>query len=66
MKKSMILSAVAAAFIACTPVAENSISVVPFPNEVNMKSGSFDAAGADFHFSSEMDEGSVDLVEALA
>ena len=66
MKKSMILSAVAAAFIACTPVAENSISVVPFPNEVNMKSGSFDAAGADFHFSSEMDEGSVDLVEAFA
>ena len=66
MKKSMILSAVAAAFIACTPVAENSISVVPFPNEVNMKSGSFDAAGADFHFSSEMDEGSVALVEALA
>ena len=66
MKKSIILSAFAAAVLACTPAAENSISVVPYPNEVNIKSGSFDAAGADFHYSSEMDEASVNLVEAFA
>ena len=66
MKRSIIIAAVAAAFAACTPISDEPVAVVPFPEEVNIKSGSFDAAGAGFHYSSDMDEASVNVVENFA
>lgn len=35
-----------------------SVSVVPYPNQIEVKCGSFDVAEADFHFDSNMDEAS--------
>ena len=66
MKKTIILTAFAAVLAACAPATDNSINVVPYPNEVNIKSGSFDAAGAEFHYAPELDEASINIIEGLA
>ena len=66
MKKTIILTAFAAVLAACAPASDNSINVVPYPNEVNIKSGSFDAAGAEFHYAPELDEASIKIIEGLA
>jgi len=60
------MSAVAAVMFSCCPADKNVINVVPYPNEVELKSGSFDATGADFHYSSDLDENSVKLIESFA
>ena len=55
--------------VACAACGRNDLSditVVPFPNDVEVLNGEFDAAGAAFHYSSEMDESSVNLVKAFA
>ena len=65
MKKFLLLMTV----VACAACGRNDLSditVVPFPNEVEVLNGEFDAAGAAFHYSSEMDESSVNLVKAFA
>lgn len=66
MKKTIILTAFAAVLTACAPASDNSINVVPYPNEVNIKSGSFEAAGAEFHYAPELDEASINIIECLA
>ena len=55
--------------VACAACGRNDLSditVVPFPNDVEVLNGEFDAAGTAFHYSSEMDEPSVNLVKAFA
>lgn len=66
MKKTIIIAAAATVLTACAPAPDNSINVVPYPNEVNIKSGSFDAAGAEFHYAPELDEASINIIEGLA
>lgn len=65
MKKFLLIMTV----VACAACGRNDLSditVVPFPNEVEVLNGEFDAAGAAFHYSSEMDEPSVNIVKAFA
>ena len=66
MKKAVILSFVAAAMLSCGKAGETTLSVVPYPNEVEVKSGTFDASGADFRYSSEFDEDAILEVAKLA
>ena len=56
MKKTIFLSAVIALAISCAPAAKHAIEVVPYPNHVEVKSGTFAAAGAEFHTDAAMDE----------
>ena len=66
MKKAVILSFVAAAMLSCGKAGETTLSVVPYPNEVEVKSGTFDASGADFRYSSEFDEDAIDIITSFA
>ena len=45
MKKILFISAIAAVFAACCPTDKTKIEVVPYPNSVDMRCGSFAAAG---------------------
>ncbi len=55
MNKTLLLSFLAAALISCSSDNRNSINVVPYPNEVILKTGAFNAKGAGFHYSPEFD-----------
>ena len=66
MRRISILAAIAAAMLSCTSVNDNSINVVPYPNDVEVKAGTFDAAGAEFHLSEGLDEGTVNIIKAFA
>ena len=55
MKKILFTAVLTALVISCSN-EEPMISVVPYPNSVEMKSGTFHAAGADFHMDPTMDE----------
>ena len=65
MKRTLILSALAAILLSCMP-AETTINVVPYPNSVNMKSGECNIAGADFRYDAALDEASRNIVETFA
>lgn len=54
MKKILFIAALTAMVVSCSP-EEPTISVVPYPNSVEIKSGKFNAAGADFHIDPTMD-----------
>ena len=55
MKKTLIISAIASALISCSTTETQTINVVPYPNEVNIKAGNFDVRGAEFHYDSAFD-----------
>ena len=65
MKKFLLILTVAAC-AACGRNDLSDITVVPFPNDVEVLAGDFNAAGAAFHYSAEMDQQTVNLVEAFA
>ena len=64
MKKLLLLTVVLAAFTGCNEVKD--ITVIPYPNEVQLNSGTFNAAGAEFYYSAEIEPLAVDLIEAFA
>ena len=65
--RTLLLSALAAAAIlSCSPAEKPNITVVPYPNEVEVKAGTFNAAGAAFHCSADIDEGSMNLINGFA
>ena len=66
MKKIYILLFAALLAVSCKSGAEGSINVVPYPNEVQIKNGTFKADGAAFHVSGEFDQATKDAVEAFA
>lgn len=51
---------------ACNPKEVTEISVVPYPNEVSLNSGAFDAAGADIHYDAQFEEYAKDAVVSFA
>lgn len=51
---------------ACNPKEVTEISVVPYPNEVSLNSGAFDAAGADIHYDAQLEEFAKDAVVSFA
>ena len=66
MKKTLILLSVLLVAIACAPKDIQTINVVPYPNEVNVKSGEFCVVGADVTYSAACDELTKNLVNAFA
>ena len=66
MKAIHFLLAAAFAVASCCNAEKNAIEVVPYPNEVEVKSGSFQAAGAGFSYSAEIDEASKNIVTNFA
>ncbi len=59
------MTVLAAMMASCAP-KEASIEVVPYPNSVQMKSGTFNAAGATFQTDSAMDDYAKDAVKRFA
>ena len=66
MKKTLIILSVLLAAVACAPKDVQTINVVPYPNEVNVKSGEFCVAGAEVAYSAACDELTKNLVDAFA
>ena len=66
MKKTLIISAIASALISCSITETQTINVVPYPNEVNIKAGNFDVRGAEFHYDSAFDESTQNIVKTFA
>ena len=66
MKKTAIITAIAAALISCSTTDIQTINVVPYPNEVCVKPGSFNVCGADFHYDADFDEASQNLIRNFA
>ena len=65
MKKTLFLAVLTALATACAP-KEQQIEIVPYPNSIEMKAGTFMAAGADFHMDPAMEEYAKDAVRDFA
>ena len=66
MKKTLIILSVLLAAAACAPKNVQTINVVPYPNEVQIKSGEFCVAGSDVKYDATTDERTKALIEAFA
>ncbi len=66
MRKKYILSAITVLFMACVTAVAQPLNVVPYPNEVEIKSGTFNAAGAGFHCSAEFDDAAKAVINDFA
>ena len=66
MKKILIALSVLLAATACAPKNVQTINVVPYPNEVQVKSGEFCIAGADIRYDADADERTKALIDAFA
>ena len=66
MRRSIFIAAIAAAVISCSTPDKGTLSVVPYPNEVSIKNGTFNAKGAAFHCCQQLDEASQNVVKAFA
>ena len=66
MKKTVIITTLAAALISCGAPKVKTIDVVPYPNEVCVKAGTFDACGAQFCYDADFDEGAKGIVRNFA
>ena len=64
MNRILIFLAAFAAFVSCQKA--QTISVVPYPNEVNINRGTFAAAGADVHYDAQIDQQSASLISQFA
>lgn len=67
MKKIIIAFVAVVACVACSTVAENpKITVVPFPNEIVLGEGAFNAKGASVTYDSALDAATVNVINAFA
>ena len=66
MKKTAIITAIAAALLSCSTPEVKTISVVPYPNEVTVKAGAFNARGACFSYDAAFDQAAAALVKGFA
>ncbi len=66
MRKTILMFAAAVLFMACGTTDNRTLTVVPYPNEVEINAGSFNAAGAGFHYSAEFDEAARNIITGLA
>ncbi len=57
---------VAVLFIACGTIDDKTLTVVPYPNEAEIKSGTFNISGAGLHCSADFDEASKAVVSKFA
>lgn len=66
MRKLILITIVAAAVSACCGKVVEKVNIVPYPQEVTIENGSFDAAGATVRYSAGADSLTVALAERLA
>ena len=66
MKKILFLTILSSFLAACTPDSVRTINVVPYPNDVQMTHGTFNAKGADFYFSPEFDTLTLNIIQNFA
>ena len=66
MKKTLIISAIAAILASCGATEQKPLSVVPYPNEVTVTAGTFDACGAEFHYDAAFDESTINIIRNFA
>ncbi len=52
--------------IACKTTDKQTLAIVPYPNEVEIKSGTFSVSAAPFHYSSEFDEPTKSIIKGFA
>ena len=64
MKRIFLLLTIIAAASCCQE--KQTLDIVPYPNEVNLKSGSIDIAGLSFNYSSDLDVASKAYIESFA
>ena len=65
MKKIFLFLTIIAA-VSCSRNDVSEFNVIPYPNEVELRAGTFNAAGAEFYYSSEIEPLAVNLIEAFA
>ena len=66
MKKTLIILSVLLAAVACAPKDVQTLNVVPYPNEVQFKSGEFCIAGADVRYDAASDDKTKAMINAFA
>lgn len=66
MKKTFLISMAFVTALACCPEPKQCVEVVPYPNSVEMKDGTFDVTGAEVHLDATMDEQSKEVVGNFA
>ena len=66
MKFHYLLAAVILLTAACSEKVDRTLDVVPYPNEVRLRSGSFDIAGVTFHLDENLPEYAVSAVADFA
>ena len=66
MRKLILMTIVAVAVSACCGKVVEKVNIVPYPQEVTIENGSFDAAGAMVRYSADADSLTVALAERLA
>ncbi|MBE6251430.1 MAG: beta-N-acetylhexosaminidase [Bacteroidales bacterium] len=66
MRKLILMTIVAVAVSACCGKVVEKVNLVPYPQEVTIENGSFDAAGATVRYSADADSLTVALAERLA
>ena len=62
----LFMTAVLAAVTVATAAAKSKITVVPYPNEVTIGNGTFNAQGANVTYDAALDEASVNVIKAFA
>ena len=62
----LLVTAVSMAMTVAVAAAKTEITIVPYPNEITLGKGCFDAKGASFTYDAAMDESSVNVVKAFA
>ena len=65
MKKTLFFVVIAAVAAACAP-KEQAVEIVPYPNSIEIRAGTFNAAGADIRFAADMDEASCEVIKVFA
>ena len=66
MKKIYILLSAVLLASACQQGATDPINVIPYPDEVEVKGGTFNAAGAAFSYAPEFDQAAKDAINSFA
>ncbi len=62
----MFLLSLVALLVACGTADDRNLSIVPYPDEVSVKRGTFDVAGAGIHYSAAFDEASKNIILGFA
>ncbi len=66
MRKIIILPVFVALFMACIKAEDQALNVVPYPNEVEIKSGTFHVSGAGLHCSADFNGDAKAVVSKFA